>query len=115
MICGGGGGDDGEGGEERGGEEGDPSSGGGGGVVGVGGSSWIRGEGGFWVEEGKIRCLLRADRGGGKGGVSGGEEGPDAHRKRVSICYSVRFMYKRSKQQSSCVQCSSLTGAKNEE
>jgi hypothetical protein len=69
-------------------------------VAGVGGSSWIRGEGeGFWVvglvegglvggelvDGGEIRCL-RVDNGGGEGGVTGGEEGPDTKGINMPFC-----------------------------
>jgi len=84
-------------------------------AAGGGGSSWIRGEGEgglgggeLVVEGGEIRGL-RVDDGGGEGGVTGGEEGPDAKRYQHAVLFP--FMYKGAA--SAYVQCSSPE--KNEE
>jgi len=61
-------------------------------AAGGGGSSWIRGwvvglvGGGEVVEGGEIRGL-RVDNGGGEGGVTGGEEGPDAKRYQHAVLF----------------------------
>ncbi len=71
-------------------------------AVGGGGSSWIRGwvvglvgggvVGGDLVGEGGEIRGLRVDNGGGEGGVTGGEEGPDAKRYQHAVLFP--FMYK---------------------
>jgi len=60
------------------------------------------------VEGGEIRGL-RVDNGGGEGGVTGGEEGPDAKRYQHAVLFP--FMYKGAA--GAYVQCSSPE--KNEE
>ena len=122
------GGEDEEEGSPCGGENGglgsEPDASGGDGCVfsaaGGGGSSWIRGwvvglvgggvvGGELVVEGGEIRGL-RVDNGGGEGGVTGGEEGPDAKRYQHAVLFR---LCTKEQAASAYVQCSSRE--KNEE
>ncbi len=106
---------------EDGGLGSEPDASGGDGCVfsaaGVGGSSWIRGEGEgglvggelVVVEGGEIRGL-RVDNGGGEGGVTGGEEGPDTQGNQHAVLF---HLCTKEQAASAYVQCSSPE--KNEE